>query len=339
VTVSIVKKAIKKVVTSSVVTLVLINEALAIQPTLNLLAPDNYISPELIEIFEEKSHSELNITYYPSADVRDVLLNTGKFDLFITDEKSALDVILSGKALPLTLEQAKRNPQSKNNNLQNHAMELSRDYLGVAYIKDKTLMPASWKEVFSLPQRMSGHVLIPDNHDDVMDAALIATGASVTRYTETEIIEAGKTLRNFVLRLSPTSTPVPQQDYYYEITTSTNAYNESLTNPQLEFVFPGGETRVRKHYIISLRRAKNAKLSGDFIAMISSKTMAMGQAQHHHFPVSNTEASESLMLMPDTATLFDFVYPKMGVESQNSRHVETRLEWKKHYIYKRVMNQ
>ena len=61
-TVSIVKKAIKKVVTSSVVTLVLINEALAIQPTLNLLAPDNYISPELIEIFEEKSHSELNIT-------------------------------------------------------------------------------------------------------------------------------------------------------------------------------------------------------------------------------------------------------------------------------------
>lgn len=320
----------------SVVTL--LSASVAQSASLSILAPEGYISPELAKDFEKEHGTKINITHYVSNDIRDFLIESGNFDLAITSEKSALDFVLDGHASALDSALSKKNPQSKNHHLQNYAMELSRDYLGVSYNKDKAVEPSSWKDVFELTQRMEGRVLIPNNHDDLMDSALMAGGASVTRYTESEIIASGKILRNFISRVKPDMVRLANKNYYYAISTSTDAYLQSLGNPSINFVFPGGETRVRKHYILVGRKTMHPTLSNDFIDMISSKDGAIKQSLYHYYPVSNVEATESLMRNPETSEFFNVLYPQVGIESQNARHVEKRLELKKYYIYKRVVN-
>jgi len=151
------------------------------QETLNILNWDDYISPSVIEEWQEKTGSKVHIITYDDEEIRDVLLADGsqyQVGLAVVDANSAKKLTSLGHVAELDGWDTLVTPSLMRADWTEQCGDRSVPYLwgtyGIAYRTDKLNEPvSSWSDLFSQRQDMSGHIGMISDYYSLLAPALL----------------------------------------------------------------------------------------------------------------------------------------------------------------------
>lgn len=152
------------------------------QETLNILNWDDYISPSVIEEWQQKTGAKVHIITYDDEEIRDVLLADGsqhQVDLAVVDANSAKKLTNLGHVAELDGWGTLVTPSLMRADWTEQCGDRSVPYLwgtyGIAYRTDKLNEPvSSWSDLFSQRQDMSGHIGMISDYYSLLAPALLS---------------------------------------------------------------------------------------------------------------------------------------------------------------------
>ena len=152
------------------------------QETLNILNWDDYIASSVIKEWQEKTGAKVHIITYDDEEIRDVLLADGsqhQVDLAVVDANSVKKLASLGHVSELEGWNTLAAPSLMRTDWLEQCGDRGVPYLwgtyGIAYRTDKLNEPvASWSDLFSQRQDMSGHIGMISDYYSLLAPALLS---------------------------------------------------------------------------------------------------------------------------------------------------------------------
>ncbi len=270
-----------------------------------------YLSPEIVDAFENRYNTRIREVYFESDDDRDrLLLQTGGegYDLILINGASFNSYVKRGYLSPLDQSKLKYNKHIESR--WRDAFTFSRDYgypyfwgtLGIAYRKDLVEQPiTSWMQFFQPAKDLQGKILVVKSSRDVIGMALKALGYSANSENPDEIKAAGKLLmsqKEHVAKYGYISLAEESSLVSGDIVAATvfggDALNVSEHSENIQYVIPKEGGNIWVDYFTLSSKSQNQQLAYDFINFINQPEIAAKNAEEMYLATPNSAAKKLL---------------------------------------------
>jgi len=315
------------------------------QNEVHVLAPNGYLSPDVISAFEKSHKAKVSISVYYNDKMMDSLIDGNRgtaFDVLIANEAGAKDAVVSGFA-------EKRNESvawhiESGSTLDEYAEYLSFDAYGVAYIDGKSSAPSSWEDFFSLSQRFIGRVSIPDDYQVLMTLSLLANNPNGKTISLSELNNAGRTFLRFLKRIKPdffefSPENLSENGSVYALVTASEEERMKRENSKIRFVYPGNISKKKKQFAILSVLAKTKDSAKAFIEYLSTSQAKYSQGSYHlkAIPSANSFMIEKYKKSYSNVD-WDVIYGNMETQFTSFSESNTQIEMRKAYLYERILD-
>lgn len=330
------------------------NHTAAAKNELTFLTWSEYMDPDILQEFEAKFKTKVNMIYFESDDARsDLLIQTeGKgYDLIMSDGISIEQYKKSGWLAPIDINAV---PNLKYINKKWLTMfEAANGYaapyfwgtLGIAYRSDMVKGDIdSWMHLFQPSQEMRGKIAMILNSRDVIGAALKALGYSVNSTDKDEIKKAADLLMSqkpFVkdysyINLDETSALV-KGDIVMAMAYSGDALMLSDIDERIKYVVPKEGSNIWIDYLLVSKYSKNKSLAYAFINFMNEPDIAARQAQYVYYATPNKKAEE---LLPKNFLSDPVIYPSKEIidKSESYKRLSGRITRYRNQVFSEVTN-
>lgn len=267
-----------------------------IKTTLKLFNWEDYISPEILTVWEQRTGIPVEVIYYDSEKVRDsimyahdtmgidlVILNTAAVKLFAqTNHIRDLDTA--------TLSGYQHHRESWREQCGTRAVPFLWGTLGLVYRSDKfDKIPDSWRDLMQPNEKTSGHIGMLDDYIDAFAPALFLANTSILTDDETQLRNAFNVLReqsqhvltyDYVLSFLQTNVNADQLYLALAFSGDETSLNEATgAKNRWQYVVPKEGTAVWLDCIAILSNAAHPKVARDFIAFLNEPEIAAMNAE------------------------------------------------------------
>jgi hypothetical protein len=286
-------------------------DILASSEAVNVLAPDNYISPKLISELKNEKGIALSLYTYSTENVRDAILESqeSEFDIVISHTDFMHHLVQSNRTKRLPHDIATKNKYERNDQISQHAYLLSYVQYGIATKKnDETF--STWSDFFHKGQKYRGDVSLTKQKERVLDAI------SVTNANE--ITDDARSLWRYIKKIKPVF--LSSRDYEHE---GGNYSIHMLSNLDFvilkefygeEYVFhiPEGPALLRKTYATLHSDSRSAV---DLLRHIVSLESQITQQEYHREMIAGNNISSQVDIMNRHNIISPDALPRKTVDS------------------------
>lgn len=314
----------------------------------------DYMDPEILQEFKQRSGITVKQTYYDSDSSRDSLLleTDGKgFDLVIVNGGSLRILAKRGWLEPIKDEEIPNlqyiYPRWRNAHVK------AKDYgvpyfwgtLGIAYRKDMIAGDvSSWMDLFRPPDTVKGKIsMISDSHD-MIGAALKALGYSLNsgdkqqlKQAEALLMEQSPHVKTYdYISLDEKSALVSGQ-VGMSMMYSGDALMVQEHNENITYVVPSEGGNIWVDYLCVLRASSNKDAAKQFVNFLNEPEIAAKLAEYVYYATPNREAEK---LLPEEFTSDPVIYPSDSVlaRSEPYKPMKPRTAKRRSAIFSRIVH-
>lgn len=314
----------------------------------------DYMDPEILEEFRQRTGITVKQTYFDSDSARDELLleTEGKgFDLAIVDGASVRLLAKRGWLEPVSeadmpnLKYIYPRWRNEHERADDYGVPYFWGTLGIAYRKD--LVPAavsSWMDLFRPHESMRGKISMIGDAVDMVGAALKALGMSLNSSDKAELKAAEallteqkpyvKTYRYISLdeKSALVTGQVVMSLMYNGDALMVREHNENIT-----YVLPKEGGNIWVDYLCVLRESTNKSSAKRFIDFLNEPEIAARLAQYVYYATPNRAAEK---LLPADFTSDPTIYPvgQPLEKSEPYRRLPPRAIKRRSAIFSRIVN-
>jgi spermidine/putrescine-binding protein len=335
-------QAIKRIVGKLVVTTLLcVFVSLSIQAkSLYILAPKDYISPDVLNSYEQESRVKVHLTTYQSSLSRDTLLNSESdiFDVVIADEHKIVDLVNNKKITPLNEYLTARNENVSSPLLQKRAMFLSHRQYGVL-IDTNVLDIKTWNDFFQIPQAYKGRVSIPLDYHTVFDIAIGENNSNDKAIDLDSISAAGKKVWRHWRNMTPS---VYQHGMKFDehikfvarIESHTLTKGTASLSGNFKFAIPSGEAIFTRRFAAIPASAFSPDSAIDFVEYIARPNVRALQGVFNGEYIASNESDEERYSINSHININ--ITPTYDLPDIRTESNEATM--KKAYLFERIQN-
>ncbi len=269
--------------------------AKASSSTLTILNWEEYLSPQVIELWEQKSGSTLAQLFFSNMTQRDEIINNnqyGNIDLIVSDEVTTRYFASRNLFAPLSNSEV---PNLINSNKSwrtqcgTHSAPYFWGSLGLAYRSDKLKQPPnSWHSILQPEKYLSGHISMLGDYSELLLPSLFVRNQSVTSNDKRLLNEIHQELLEqvpFMLGYGSPTTLITQannrQQLYLAMAFSGDevTLNSETHSKQWKFTIPKEGTLIWVDCLAVAHTSKQKQLAYDFINFLNRKDIAKINAQ------------------------------------------------------------
>ncbi|KKN47427.1 hypothetical protein LCGC14_0663020 [marine sediment metagenome] len=327
----------------------------AAEPTeLVFLTWSDYMDPDILEAFEQRTGIQVKQTYFESDAARDELLvGTGGrgFDVVLVDGTSIRILAKRGWLEPIdetdipNLRYVDPHWRAVHEEAEVYSVPYLWGTLGIAYRKDLVSAPvSSWMDLLQPAPELHGKVAMISDTRDLIGMALKALGYSLNSTDPQELKEAEALLQ----------AQAPAVKTYNYVSRGDGS---ALVNGQvvMSMIYNGGALKVQKHhdeiafvlpeegsniwvdYVSVLSASANKVAAKQFINFINEPEIAARLAQFVHFATPNLAADA---LLPADFKSDPVIYPSVEAleKSETYHRLPARTQKSRAAIFSRLVN-
>ncbi|TKB23110.1 spermidine/putrescine ABC transporter substrate-binding protein [Desulfopila sp. IMCC35006] len=291
---------------------------------LTLLNWADYISPDLINTFQEKFNVKLQVVTYTSDDNRDQLLvstDGGNFDVVVIDGRSIATYAKRGWLAKISEEEIP--------NMENIlpkwrvAYEGSKEYavpyfwgtVGIAYRSDLVKSPVtSWMDILQPAQELQGKIFMLPQRRELVDIALKGLGYSInssddpSAYKQAEklLLQQKQYVKKYDVPAVNDGSALVSGEILAAATYSGDALTLKAINKNISFVIPSEGTTLWGDYLVVMAKSEKKKLAMDFINFLNESKNAAEHAEYMYYATPNSAAEK---LLPKEFLNDPLIYP------------------------------
>lgn len=296
-------------------------------PRLTLYLWRDYLSPELIQRFEQRESVQIELIHFDDADEREEMLasnNASGFDLVCISENHLTQPGLQHWMLPLD---RRRLPNLRHvhyplNGVIHEAPAYAVPYfwgtLGIAYRRDRLpAAPTSWRDLYEQSPAHSGQVLMYPTLRLLLGTALLAEGADFNSTDPAAIQRAGARLLAQVphvrayrgVDLSENSLLVKGQVVVQQLYNGDALFLQQF-QPEIAFAYPREGANLWVDYFVIPRNAAHKTLAYRFLDYLNEPAVALENALFLNYATPNDTARA---LAPESYRNNPLIFPPDAV--------------------------
>ncbi len=318
-----------------------------------LLNWSEYLDPEVLQEFKNKTGITVTEVYYETDEIRnEMLVNAeGKgYDLVLSNGTSIATFAQKGWLSPIAKSEIAnlRFVDDKWRDSFPDAGKYGTPFLwgtlGIAYRSDKLPKPVtSWMALFKPDPALKNKILMIKDSRDMVGMALKALGYSVNSTDMNELDEAKKLLfaqKPFVKSYSIYSLTENSALVKGEALISMMYNGDALAlqefNPTIKFVLPEEGGNIWCDYFVVMNSSKKKEWSHQFLNFIHEPAIMARLAQFAYFATTNKEAEK---LLPENFLSDQIIYPSQEslLKSESYKHLPPRITKKVNTIFNAVI--
>ena len=175
----------------------------AVADELNVYIWEDFIAPELIDKWQEKTGHKVNLMFFDSDESRDEVLGSGNrkvFDLVVMD---SISTQLFGKNNKIVALSPERLPSLKyidprwKDTCGNFGMPYLWGTLGILYNSEKVVpSPSSWGDLLKPDDKYKGHIVMLEDHMDTLAVPLLYEHKNINSEERSDLEKAFSLLKN-----------------------------------------------------------------------------------------------------------------------------------------------
>ncbi|MGB5450697.1 MAG: spermidine/putrescine ABC transporter substrate-binding protein [Sedimenticolaceae bacterium] len=314
----------------------------------------DYMDPEILEEFKQRTGIRVKQTYFDSDSARDELLleTEGKgFDLVIVNGGSIRVLAKRGWLEPVNetdipnLKHIYPRWRTEHERAEDYGVPYFWGTLGIAYRTD--LVPTtvtSWMDLFRPSDELHGRISMIGDASDMVGSALKALGYSLNSTDKNELKEA----QNLLLEQAP-----HVKTYKYISLDENSAlvtgqiamsmmYNGDALMVQehdenIAYVLPEEGGNIWVDYLCVLRESSNKAAAKQFIDFINEPEIAARLAQHVYYATPNQAAEK---LLPEDFKSDPVIYPSGQALEKSEPYtiLPPRAQKRRSAIFSRIVN-
>lgn len=320
---------------------------------LTILNWSEYVSPELVEKFENQFNAKVHLVTFNSDDNRDqILLSTNgeKFDVVLVDGDSVQGYVRRGWLAKISEQEI---PNSKYivpkwgsayEGVEGHAIPYFWGTVGIAYRADLVGAPiTSWMDIMKPAEELHGKIFMLAQSRELIDIGLKAAGYSVNsagdpnaykRAREVLLAQKQYVKKYDVLAVNETSALVSG-----EIIAASTYSGDALTiqqfNENVKFVVPSEGGILWVDYLVVMAKSTKKKLAMDFINFLNEPQHAAEHAQYMYYATPNAGAEK---LLPKEFLTDPVIYPTNEImeKCEIGKKLPARVYKKRNTIFMEV---
>lgn len=294
--------------------------SISISDELKIYIWEDYISPELIDKWEETTGHTVNLVYYDSDESRDEVLgsDSGKgFDLAVFDSISSQLFGKNNKIHALSLGNL---PSLVDIDAQwkescgNFGLPYQWGALGIVYNKEKVIpAPTSWVHLLYPDRKYHGHVVMLEDAVDSLVAPLLLEGNSVNTEDKSELKAAFSHLKNQAPSLlgygyALTYEKQAREQVYMALGYSGDHFtlNEMSQSEVWEFVYPAEGSAIWVDCFSIMEWSSKKELALQFLEFINEPVSA---AENSEWIGTATPNKRALKLISEDVLSNKSIYP------------------------------
>lgn len=320
--------------------------------TLVFLSWADYIDPNLIKEFESKHNAQVKQVYYESDELKDEMLlsSDGKgYDIVLGSGISLIPYLKRDWIIPLDSKSVPNIKQihprwlNAHPEIAGYAIPYLWGSLGIAYRTDLIKRDIkSWMGLFRPKEDLRGKIIMIEDSQDVIGAALKALGYSLNSITPQHYDE--------VERLLLAQKPYVADYSYVALTEEcvlvtgkawmAMVYNGDALlfreiNPKISFVLPQEGTSLWIDYLVVMNASRHKKLAMNFINFLNEPENAARLASYSMYATPNRAAEKFLSkdYLENPA-----IYPSKKIieKSEFARKLPPRIVKRRNSIFSQV---
>lgn len=326
----------------------------AVAAELSFLNWADYMDPEILQAFQQRTGITVKETYFDSDTARDALLleTEGKgFDLVIVNGASLRILAKRGWLEPVSdqeipnLKHIDRRWRTAHDKAEGFGVPYFWGTLGIAYRED--LVPVeidSWMDLFRPHESLSGKISMISDPNDMIGAALKALGHSMNSgdkqaltQAETLLNEQAPNVKTYeYISLDEESALVTGQ-VVMSMMYSGDALMLQEHDENIRYLVPKEGTSIWVDYLCILRESVNKKAAQRFIDFLNEPEIAARLAQYVYYATPNLAAEK---LLSDEFTSNPVIYPPPSVlaRSEAYKPLGPRVAKRRSSIYSRIVH-
>jgi spermidine/putrescine transport system substrate-binding protein len=298
------------------------------RPPLRLLSWEDYIAPEIIERWLQKTGIRIEQVYYDNEEHRDAIIigsNPLTIDLVIIDAVTAQLFETTPHLQSLDKSSIKGNVnhgESWQKSCGSKAMPYSWGTLGIAYRSDKIhTPPSSWQDLLTPDENLTGHISLLNDYVDTLAPSLLLRNALVSTDNETLLRETYAQLSKLLPSLLTFEYPISflQSNRRADELYMAMAYSGDQTTmneisgdqPRWHYIIPDEGTILWVDCIAIMGNSDQHELAVAFIeflnqpeiAAINTNWTAVATTNNAAMPLLNPEILSDPTVYPSADTL------------------------------------
>jgi spermidine/putrescine transport system substrate-binding protein len=299
-----------------------------------LLNWDDYLDPEVVAEFEQRTGARVQQVYFESDDMRDELMvqSDGRgYDLVMVSGAAIDGYVRRGWLAPVdegqvpNLRLVDRRWRDAYPGADGYGVPYFWGTLGIAYRKDLTGRELKgWMDVLRPDPAWKGRIMMIKTARDTLGVALKALGHSVNSTDPDEIKEAGELLlgqRPYVSAYSYVSfgegAELKTGAIYVALVYSGDGLQLKGLHPAIEYVTPAEGTQLWVDYLSVVGSSAQKGLAYRFLDFLNEPEVAARQARFVHYATPNAAAER---LLPAEFRADPVIYPPPEVLARSETY-------------------
>lgn len=321
---------------------------------LSFLNWSDYMDPEVLKEFKQRTGIKVKQTYFDSDSARNELLleTEGKgFDLAIVNGGAIRILAKRGWLEPIdetdipNLKHIDPRWRSGHERAKDYGVPYFWGTMGIAYRAD--LVPAtvsSWMDLFRPAEALHGRIGMIGDASDMVGAALKALGYSLNSTNKKELkaaeqllLEQAPQVKTYkYISLDEKSALVTGQ-ILMSMMYNGDALMVQEHNENIAYVLPEEGSNIWVDYLCVLRESSNKAAAKQFINFINEPQIAARLAQHVYYATPNRAAEE---LLPAEFKSDPVIYPSGPAlkKSEPYQRISPRAEKRRSAIFSRIVH-
>lgn len=321
---------------------------------LTILTWSDYIDPEVVAEFQEKTGYQLNFTYFETDETReDYLIATdGKgYDLIMINGYTLNMYQQRGWLAPITTAEvpnlrhidSKWLPDGARNQV--YGVPYFLGTLGIAYRTDLVTRPIlRWMDLFAPAEELQGRIVMIKHSRDLIGMAMRALGYSASSLDPQALTEVRELLlqqRPYVKTYSYVSvsedSSLVQGTVWAAQIYSGDALMLQELNPNIRYVVPEEGTNLWIDNWVVAAKSENKPAAFAFIDFINKPENAAKIAEYVNYATPNLASSK---LLPDSHHTDPIINPPSDVleRSEDYRLLPPRIARKWNAVFAEIVN-
>lgn len=293
---------------------------------LNVYIWEDFIAPELIDMWQEKTGHKLNLVFYDNDGDRDEVMGSGNkqiFDLAVIDSVGTQLFGKNNKILALSpdhLPSLKYIEPRWKDSCGNFGMPYFWGTLGIIYNSEKvTPPPSSWGHLLKPEVKYKGHVVMLKDTIDTLAVPLLYEHKSINSEERVDLESAFSLLKNqsdmllgYGYALTYAKDKEESNDMYMALGYSGDdiVLNSSIEKPIWAYVVPTEGTAVWMDCFTVIADSPRVELALNFLDFINQPKNAAINSEYQELPTPNMAA---LRLLPASVLNNAAIYPNRAV--------------------------